>query len=86
MCEVSESPMTIDLVQIFTLVVGGSGIVGWLLTYLQLSEQRKEEARAHLRQIVLTPEFFHFLGTLDFVTLRLDSLKKSKDFAEFKET
>jgi hypothetical protein len=46
------------------IVLGSSGIVGWILTYLQLRREKTERALRQFREFVLTPDFLEFLGVL----------------------
>jgi hypothetical protein len=47
-----------------SIVLGSSGIVGWILTYLQLRRETRERALQHFRELVLTPDFLAYLGAL----------------------
>lgn len=63
-----------DLAVEWTLVIaallGGSGITGAVLTYLQLRQQRKLEAIAVLREFVFKPEVLKIYATdLDLVEI-----------------
>jgi hypothetical protein len=55
-----------DLTSIVSLVIasafGSSGVVAWILTYIQMKNERKRQAIEYFRQIVLTPDFLHYLG------------------------
>lgn len=44
-------------------ILGGSGIAGWLLTYLELRQQRQLEAKRLFRELVLTPEVLQLYGS-----------------------
>jgi hypothetical protein len=56
----------IDLPTILTLVVtaafGGSGIAGWIFSYLQMKNERKKQGIEYFRQLVLTPDFMRYLS------------------------
>jgi hypothetical protein len=54
----------IDYVQILLGFLGGSGLVGLILTYFQMREERKEKARERLSNLVMTSELRRFLGSL----------------------
>ena len=54
----------IDYVQILLGFLGGSGLVGLVLTYLQLREERREKARERLSGLVMTSELRRYLGSL----------------------
>jgi hypothetical protein len=57
-----------DLATALSLVVGvvfgGSGFAAWILTWIQIRDARREQARTSFRNIVLTHEFMDFLGVL----------------------
>lgn len=54
----------IDYVQILLGFLGGSGLVGLVLTYFQLREERKEKARERLSGLVMTSELRRYLGSV----------------------
>jgi hypothetical protein len=56
--------MDIDYLQLFLVLLGGSGLAGWLLTYLQFREERQERVRLHFRELVMTKDFLALLGCL----------------------
>jgi hypothetical protein len=53
-----------QLILLASLVLGSSGIVGWILTYVQLRRETRERALQHFRELVLTPDFLGYLGAL----------------------
>jgi hypothetical protein len=61
-CEVSLAEDTLSLL---ALVIGGSGIAGWIMTYLQLREQRRARIISRYRETILTPEFLDVLSVFE---------------------
>jgi hypothetical protein len=57
-------------------VLGGSGIIGIVFTYLQLRQQRIEERRKHLRETALTPAFRKWLGTTTIIAELVEEIGK----------
>jgi hypothetical protein len=49
---------------LISIVLGSSGIVGWILTYMQLRRETRQRALQQFRELVLTPDFLQFLGLL----------------------
>lgn len=52
------------IILLASLVLGGSGIAGWIMTYIQLRHETKERALQQFRELVLTKDFLEFLGML----------------------
>jgi hypothetical protein len=57
------------IILLASLVLGSSGIVGWILTYVQLRRETRERALQHFRELVLTPDFLGYLGALRNVAM-----------------
>jgi hypothetical protein len=73
----------IDYVQILLGFLGGSGLVGVVVTYIQLREERKERARDRLIGLVMTSEMGRFLGSLGNHSNRLyDGLELARKLPE----
>jgi hypothetical protein len=71
-----------DWPSIVSIAFGSSGIVAWLLTYWQVKEERKNRAREHFRQIVLTPDFMDYLGLLVSLLRTVGMIKNEDDLKE----
>jgi hypothetical protein len=54
-----------DAFSLIALVIGGSGIAGWIMTYLQLREQRRARIISRYRETILTPEFLDVLSVFE---------------------
>ena len=71
-----------QLILLASLVLGSSGIVGWILTYIQLRRETKERALQQFRELVLTPDFLEYLGLLRRaveVTAKGESLARDRE-------
>jgi hypothetical protein len=65
-----------DYLQILLSLVGGSGLAGWILTYVQLRHQRLVEARHLFRDIVLTKDMLELLAVdYDLIALQKGTLE-----------
>jgi len=54
-----------DAFSLIALVIGGSGIAGWIMTYLQLREERRARIISRYRETMLTPEFLDTLSLFE---------------------
>jgi hypothetical protein len=68
-----------DLSSVLLLVVGSSGLAAWVLTYLQLRQERKRHAREYFRELILTPQLQGYLGALYSFCGILDETKSVQD-------
>jgi hypothetical protein len=79
-----------DFFVVLGYLIGGAGIAGLVTSYFQLREQRKEQARSHLRETALTPAFRKALGTMFMVVPLAEELgaapKDGKESSLLKET
>jgi hypothetical protein len=73
--------MGIDYLQLVLVLLGGSGLAGWFLTYLQFREERREQGRLQFRELVMTNDFVAFLGCLHsllYIVGAVADLKKGR--------
>jgi hypothetical protein len=63
-----------DYYPVLGYLLGGAGIFGIVVSYLQLREQRIEQRRKHLRETALTPAFRNMLGTMLMMVSLLEEL------------
>jgi hypothetical protein len=61
-CEIALAE---DALSLLALFIGGSGIAGWVMTYLQLREERRARIISRYRETILTPEFLDTLSVLE---------------------
>jgi hypothetical protein len=54
---------------LISVSVGSTGILGWILTYVQLRRETRERALQQLRELVLTPDFLRYLGILHHMSV-----------------
>jgi hypothetical protein len=62
----------IDYVQILLGFLGGSGLVGLVVTYLQFREERKERARDRFSGLVMTQRLRLVFGTLALLFININ--------------
>jgi hypothetical protein len=54
-----------DTLSLISLVIGGSGIAGWIMTYLHLREERRARIISRYRETIMTPEFLDILSVFE---------------------
>lgn len=57
--------MAEDTLSFVALVIGGSGIAGWIMTYLQLREERRARIISRYRETIMSPEFLAVLSLFE---------------------
>jgi hypothetical protein len=60
-------------------VFGSSGVTTFVLTYAQIRNERKKRGLQYFRQIVLTPDFVHYLGILFSLVSAFSEVPKTRD-------
>jgi len=68
----------IDYVQLALAFLGGSGVTGLVVTYLETREKRREQARATFRELILTPDFRKLLAVFQMVRILYDAQDEFK--------
>ena len=68
----------IDYVQLALAFLGGSGVTGLVVTYLETREKRREQARATFRELILTPDFRKLLAVFQMVCILYDAQDEFK--------
>jgi len=67
-----EATLAEDTLSLVALLIGASGIAGWIMTYLQLREERRARIISRYRETIMTPEF---LDTLSLFEMARDILR-----------
>jgi hypothetical protein len=84
--------MCLELSQIISLpvivgsVLGGTGVISWVLTYWQLHEEKNARARGYIMDLVITPEFRQFLYAISSLHSTLRKLRTRDELMEHLET
>lgn len=60
-----EVALAEDTLSLLALVIGGSGIAGWIMTYLQLREERRARIISRYRETIMSPEFMDVLSLIE---------------------
>lgn len=75
--------MAEDTLSLVSLLIGASGIAGWIMTYLQLREERRARIISRYRETIMTPEF---LDTLSLFEMTKDILRAKSNVRKGKAT
>ena len=68
----------IDYIQLALVFLGGSGLTGLLVTCWQTWEERRRQARAAFRELILTPDFRKLLAVFQMVGTLYDAQDEFK--------
>jgi hypothetical protein len=68
----------IDYIQILLGFIGGSGLMGLIVSYMELSQERKQRAREQFRELVLTSDFRNLLRSIQMTLYLLRAVVKQE--------